>query len=72
MSLQKTIHDIATGESITRDMTADELAEFEALIAKDKKDAAAKEKANKALADKRQQILDRLGITNDELLTILS
>lgn len=72
MTLQKTIHDIATGETITRDMTANELAEYEKAVAQDKKDAAAKEKANKALADKRQQILDRLGITNDELLAILS
>lgn len=69
---QKTIRDCVTGETVTRDMTDTELAEHEAVQAQAKKDVAAKAKAEQAAADKRQQILDRLGITNDELLTILS
>ena len=72
MTLQKTIHDCATGESITRDFTETELAEYEALQAAEKKAATAKAKADQAAADKRQIILDRLGITNEELLAILS
>jgi len=69
---QKTIYDCVTGETITRDLTDDETAQLESEVAQNKKDAAAKVKADKALADKRQTILDRLGITNDELLAILS
>jgi len=69
---QITIHNAITGETITRDFTADELAQAEADQAQAKKEATAKAKADKAAADKRQIILDRLGITNDELLAILS
>ena len=69
---QKTIHDVATGEIVTRDYNETELAQLEADQAQAKKDAAAKAKADKAAADKKQQILDRLGITNEELLAILS
>jgi hypothetical protein len=69
---QITIHDVATGETVTRDYNETELAQLEADQAQAKKDAAAKTKADKAAADKKQQILDRLGITNDELLAILS
>lgn len=69
---QKTIHDVLTGEIVTRDFNETELAELEAINAQEKKDAAAKAKADQAAADKRQIILDRLGITNEELLTILS
>ena len=69
---QKTIFDCATGETITRDFDETELAQFEADIAQREKDAKAKAKAEKAKADARQTILDRLGITNDELLAILS
>lgn len=69
---QKTIFDCATGETITRDFDETELAQFEADIAQREKDAKAKAKTEKAKADARQTILDRLGITNDELLAILS
>jgi len=69
---QKTIHDCITGETVTRDFNETELAELEAELAQTKKDAAAKLKADQAAADKRQIILDRLGITSDELSTILS
>ena len=69
---QITIIDCAKGETITRDFNETELAQLETDQAQAKKDAAAKTKADKAAADKRQTILDRLGITNDELLAILS
>ena len=68
---QKVIFDAVTGETITRDFNETELAQLETDQAQAKKDATARAKAEKALADKRQIILDRLGITNEELLAIL-
>jgi len=70
-TLQKTIIDCLTGETITRDFNAAELAQLEVDQAQAKKDATAKAKLEQALADKRQIILDRLGLTADELKTIL-
>jgi hypothetical protein len=67
-----TIFDAVTGETITRDFNETELAQLETDQAQAVKDAAAKTKADKAAAEKKQQVLDRLGITNDELLAILS
>tara|TARA_R110000868_G_scaffold229700_1_gene482791 strand:+ start:710 stop:931 length:222 start_codon:yes stop_codon:yes gene_type:complete len=69
---QITITDAITGETVIRDMNETELAQVDADIAQTKKDAAAKAKADKIKADTRQTILDRLGITNEELLAILS
>ena len=69
---QITIHNALTGETVTRDFNETELAQLETDQAQAVKDAAAKTKADKAAADKRQTILDRLGITNDELLAIVS
>ena len=69
---QITIHDAITGETVTRDYNETELAQLEADLAAEKKAVAAKTKADKAAAEKKQQVLDRLGITNDELLAILS
>lgn len=69
---QKTIYNCETGETITRDFTDDETAQLELEIAQNKKDAAAKLKADQAVADKRQMILDRLGLTTDEFQTLIS
>ena len=69
---QITIHDVATGEMITRDMNETELAQLDADIAQAKKETAAQVKADEALADKRQIILDRLGLTTDEFKTLIS
>ena len=69
---QITIHDAITGETVTRDYNEIELAELDANIAQAKKDAAAQAKADQALADKRQIILDRLGLTIDEFQTLIS
>jgi hypothetical protein len=46
MTLQKTVIDCVTGETITRDLTADEIAQHEADEAQAIKDAAAKAKAD--------------------------
>jgi hypothetical protein len=56
--------DALTGKTITRDYNETELAQLETDQAQAKKDAAAKTKADKAAADKRQTILD-----GSELLT---
>jgi len=68
---QISIFDATTGETITRDYNETELAQLEADQAKDAKDAKAKAKAEQALADKRQTILDRLGLTADEFTALL-
>ena len=68
---QTTIHDCITGETITRDMTADELAQLEADQAQAKADAAAKTKADTAKQTARQAVLDKLGLTADEITALL-
>jgi len=68
---QITIFDALTGNTITREMNQTELQQFETDQAQTKKDAAARAKADQATADKRQIILDRLGITHEELKAIL-
>jgi hypothetical protein len=70
-TLQKTIIDCLTGETVTRDFDDAELAQFKSDQAQAKKDVAAKIKADELAADQRQQILDRLGITNDEIKILL-
>jgi FMN-dependent NADH-azoreductase len=69
---QMIIFDAITGETITRDLNETELAQIDADIAQAKKDAAAQAKADQAVADKRQIILDRLGLTADEFKTLIS
>ena len=66
------IHNAITGEIITRELNGTELAEAQADQAQAKKDAAAQTKTDQALADKRQIILDRLGITDDEFKTLIN
>ena len=55
-----------------RDMTTDEEIAHLEYAKVLQTEAKAKAKADKLKADTRQTILDRLGITNDELLAILS
>ena len=69
---QKTIHDCITGETITRDFNSEELAQLAKDIAEAKLQAEAKVKAQDAQDRKRQEVLARLGITAEELKTILS
>ena len=69
---QKTIYDASTGESITREYNSEELAQLAKDIAEAKIEAEAVAKAEEARDRKRQEVLDRLGITAEELKTILS
>jgi signal transduction histidine kinase len=66
-----TIIDGITGEQITRNMTDNEQTELEARNAARLKEQKAIEKAEKIAADKRQIILDRLGLTADEFTALL-
>ena len=61
------IHNIETGEIIERDMTADELAQWET----DKVIVEAKIQAEAEAQAKRQALLDKLGITEDEARLLL-
>ena len=67
-----TIYDCLTGETITRDYNETELAQYEKDKAQMIKDQADQTKAEEARDRKRQEVLDRLGITAEELKTILS
>ena len=69
---QITIYDCITGETTTRDYNSEELAQLAKDIADAKLEAEAKLKAEEARDRKRQEVLDRLGITAEELKTILS
>lgn len=64
---QITIHDAKTGETVTRDFNADELAQLEL----DKKQAQLDEQARKARQTARQAVLDKLGLTADEANALL-
>ena len=61
------IHDLTTDEIIDREMTA---AEFKVYEAEQKANQAEKAEAE-AKATAKAEILDRLGLTADELKTIL-
>ena len=69
MSHTHEIHNALTGEIIRPELTADEIAQAEADKAKAEADKA---RADEARDRKRQKVLDRLGITAEELKTILS
>ena len=68
---QITIHNAATGETITRDYNEAELAQHEIDKAQAAIDAADKAAviANKQAA--RQAVLDKLGLTADEITALL-
>jgi len=69
---QKTIHNALTGESIIREYNSEELAQLAKDIAEAKIEDQAVAKAEEARDRKRQEVLDRLGITAEELKTIFS
>jgi hypothetical protein len=71
MTLQKIIHNVLTGEIITRDYTAAEIAEFQADKAQADKDLADKAKADANKQAARQAVLDKLGLTADEIAALL-
>ena len=64
---QKTIIDCITGETITRDFNAAELAQLE----KDKAEAEAQAEAKLAKQVAREALLTRLGITEEEAQLLL-
>ena len=70
-TLETTIYDCATGKTITRDMNADELAQLEADQAQAVKNAATQAKADATKAAARQAVLDKLGLTADEVTALL-
>ena len=63
-----TIHDVLTNEIVVREMNDEEYAEFQARIAESE---AAKTAAAQAATDK-AALLAKLGLTADELKTLLS
>jgi selenocysteine lyase/cysteine desulfurase len=68
---QITIHNAATGETITRDYNKAELAQHEIDKAQAAKDAADKTKADADKQAARQAVLDKLGLTADEIAALL-
>ena len=66
-NMQITEHNIATGESIVRDATESELKKFQSWKEYNEKVEAAKAEAQA----KRQALLDKLGITEDEARLLL-
>ena len=65
--LQGTFHNTVTGETITRDLTADELAERK--VMQDEIALQATAESEKAIA--KQAVLDKLGLTSDEVTALL-
>ena len=61
------IVDVTTGEEIVRDATAEEIAQMQI----DAANSLARKTAEVAKEAQRQAILDRIGLTADELKTIL-
>ena len=64
---QTTIIDAITGETITRDLNAAELAQYET----DKTKALAQAEALAAKQAARQAVLDKLGLTANEAAALL-
>lgn len=62
------IHNATTGEVIEREMNAEELEQLEI----DKTQAVVKAQIQAQIATKRQALLDKLGITEDEAKLLLS
>ena len=61
------IHNVETNEVIDREMTDDEFAQYQA----DQAAEVAREAEAQAQANAKAAILDRIGLTPDELQTIL-
>ncbi len=61
------IHNTVTGEVIDREMTTDELAQYEL----DKAEAEARNAAQAERAAARQAVLDKLGLTANEAAALL-
>lgn len=61
-------HNLLTGEIIDREMTAEELAQYEAYQVAE----AARQEAEAQKVAARQAVLDRLGLTAEEAALLLS
>ena len=66
--LMTTIYDLSTGEVVTRELNADEIAQYE----KDHQESEQRKQIEAAKKVSRQAILDRLGLTSDEAALLLS
>lgn len=66
-----TIHDVATGETVVRDMNSAELAQYEANKIVYEAEAEAQAEEAKAKQAARQAVLDRLGLTEQEAQLLL-
>lgn len=62
------IHNAETGQIVEREMTSEELTQFEA----DKETAAAEAQAKKQAAVAKNALLEKLGITEEEAKLLLS
>jgi len=71
MTLQHTIYDLNTGETTVRDYTKDEIKAYENERKKNKEVNDALQAEAEAKATAKTAILDRIGLTADELQTIL-
>lgn len=60
-------HNVETGEVIEREMTVEEIEQFES----DKAEAVAKAKAQATKAKAKAALLEKLGITEDEARLLL-
>ena len=61
-------HNLETGEIVDREMTVEELAQWEA----DKATAIAKQQAEATKAAEKAAVLEKLGLTADEIAALLS
>ena len=69
--MEKVIVDCSTGEQTVVPLTAEEIAELEAAAAKAEADRLEAEKAAAAKAAARQEVLDKLGLTAEEVEALL-
>ena len=70
--MEKVIVDCSTGEQTVVPLTPEEIAELEAAAAKAEADRIAAEEAEAAKQAEKEAIAARLGLTAEELATLLS
>ena len=66
--LMTTIYDLSSGQVISRELNAEEIAQYE----KDQQESEQRKQIEAAKKVSRQAILDRLGLTSDEAALLLS
>ena len=69
--MEKVIVDCSTGEQTVVPLTAEEIAELEAAAAKAEADRLAAEKEAERKEAARQEVLDKLGLTAQEVADLL-